>query len=262
MKQRVYEILEVGDEGDRVSRAVDLFILILIELNVFCVVLVTVQPLNELWGIYFEKFEVFSVSVFSIEYLLRVWSCTANPKYAHPILGRLRFMMSPLGLIDLLAILPFFLMTFLDLRFLRAARLFRLFRVLKFTRYSSVMNTFARVIKAKKEELLTILSLMLLLLLFASALIYFVENESQPDSFSSIPAALWWGVATLTTVGYGDIYPVTGLGKLIASTIAIMGIVLFALPAGIMGSAFLEDLQSRKRQLSVCPHCGNDITLT
>ena len=170
-------------------------------------------------------------------------------------------MMSPLGLIDLLAILPFFLMTFLDLRFLRAARLFRLFRVLKFTRYSSVMNTFARVIKAKKEELLTILSLMLLLLLFASALIYFVENESQPDSFSSIPAALWWGVATLTTVGYGDIYPVTGLGKLIASTIAIMGIVLFALPAGIMGSAFLEDLQSRKRQLSVCPHCGNDITL-
>jgi voltage-gated potassium channel len=111
----------------------------------------------------------------------------------------------------------------------------------------------------KREELLVTLFVLLLLLLFASSLIYFAEHDAQPDIFSSIPAAMWWAVATLTTVGYGDVYPVTTVGKLVASVIAVLGIGMFALPTGILGAGFVEELQSRKRRPRTCPHCGKSL---
>ena len=165
-----------------------------------------------------------------------------------------------MGLIDLLAIAPFYVASYMDLRILRALRLFRLFRIAKVTRYSSVLNTFGRVLRAKKEELVIMLSFTVMLLLISSAVMYLVENPAQPEKFSSIPTAMWWGITTLTTVGYGDAYPVTPLGKILGSVIAVMGIGLFALPAGILGSAFMEDLQKRKgHSSSSCPHCGKDL---
>jgi len=256
----VHEILEVTAPGDRASRAFDLFILSLIALNVAALILETVQPIYEKAPKLFKWFETVSVGIFSVEYVLRVWSCTAAPRFASPVRGRLRFAVTPLALIDLFAVLPFYLpFVGVDLRFIRAVRLVRLFRVMKVARYSQAIRTLGRVVSAKKEELLVTLFILCLLLLFASSLLYFAERQAQPEHFTSIPAAMWWGITTLTTVGYGDIYPVTPLGKVIASVIAILGIGMFALPTGILGAGFVEEIQARKRKPKVCPHCGKEI---
>ena len=142
VRRRVFEILEASDRDDKFSRVVDLFILVLIGLNVIAVLLETVKSVYVVWGPYFRAFEVFSIVVFSIEYVLRLWSCTENPRYSRPLLGRLRFVVSLMGLVDFLAIAPFFIAPYVDLRFLRILRMFRLFRLAKVARYSSVLNTF------------------------------------------------------------------------------------------------------------------------
>src|SRR5262249_42092093 len=153
----------------------------------------------------FWDFEVFSVIVFTIEYITRLWVCTLNPKYASPVWGRLRYIFSFMGLVDLLAILPFYIpmVIRMDLRFLRALRLFRLFRVFKVERYWKSLHLLSKVLKEKRAELLMTLFAIFISLIIASSLMYYVENEAQPKVFSSIPAAMWWGVTTLTTVGYG-----------------------------------------------------------
>jgi len=258
---RVHLLLEPS-EGERLGRWVDGAILLLIALNVVALVLETVEPIRQRAPGLFYWFEFLSVLVFSVEYVLRLWSITVDPRYAHPVRGRVRYALTPLLLIDLLAVLPFYL-PFLgvDLRVFRAARLFRIFRVAKLGRYSVALQTFGRVIRSTREQLLTTLMLLLVLLLFSASLLYYAENEVQPEAFSSIPAAMWWGIATLTTVGYGDVYPITGIGRLMAAAVAILGIGMFALPTGILGSAFVEEIQNRDRSGTVtCPHCGKDIT--
>lgn len=260
LKKRVYEILEVAAPGDRASRLFDIFILSLIALNVVALVAETVTPIYEKSPLFFRGFEVVSVLIFTVEYVLRIWSCTASHDYASPVRGRLRFAVTPLALIDLFAVLPFYIPFLgLDLRFIRAVRLFRLFRVAKLGRYSMALRTVGRALSAKKEELLTSVFFLLLLLLLASSLMYFAENKAQPERFSSIPSAMWWGVVTLTTVGYGDVYPVTGVGKALASITAILGIAMFALPTGILGAAFIEETQKSNRGAKLCPHCGKEI---
>ena len=156
-------------------------------------------------------------------------------------------MFTPMAMIDLLAILPFYLAFWVtDLRFIRILRLLRIFRVIKVVRYSKALYTFGVVAKEKKEELVIVAVLGGIAIFMASALMYFVENEAQPNAFASIPHAMWWAVATLTTVGYGDITPITGLGKFLGAIIALVGIGMFALPAGILGSAFVEEFEIRR----------------
>jgi len=261
LKNRLFEILEVASAGDLPSRLFDIFIMTLISLNVIAVMLETVESLSSRYMLFFRIFEIFSVSIFTIEYLLRLWSCTTDNRFKGSIKGRIRFALTPLALVDLFAILPFYLpmlITF-DLRFLRALRLFRLFRLFKMGRYSNAFKMVGNVLREKKEELFITVFSGLILLVVASSLMYFVENEAQPETFSSIPAALWWGVATLTTVGYGDIYPITPIGKLLGGIIALLGIGMFALPAGIITSGFAEEIQRRKEKRRICPHCGKDI---
>ena len=258
LKARVSGILEPGDED---SRYFDPFIMGLIFLNVAAVVLETVDWINLRYAIFFNVFEIFSIAVFTVEYTLRVWSCTANPEFKDPVRGRLRFMVTPLALIDLMAVLPFYLpFVFADLRIMRAMRLFRLFRVLKLARYSDSLKTFVDVLRLKKEGLLLMFFAIMILLVVSSSLMYDVEHEAQPDAFSSIPAAMWWGIVTLATVGYGDVYPVTPWGKFIGSIVVILGIGLFALPTGVLASGFAEVLALRKEDHKnaemVCPHCG------
>ena len=236
----------------------------LIFLNVAAVVLETVDWIYLRYAFFFNAFDIFSVAVFTVEYTLRVWSCTVNPKFQDPVRGRLRFMVTPLALIDLMAVLPFYLpFVFPDLRFMRALRLFRLLRVLKLARYSDSLQTFVDVLRLKKEELLLMLFAIMILLVVSSSLMYDAENEAQPDAFSSIPAAMWWGIVTLATVGYGDIYPVTPWGKFIGSIVVILGIGLFALPTGVLASGFAEVLTRRKEEQKkagmICPHCGRHI---
>jgi voltage-gated potassium channel len=166
-----------------------------------------------------------------------------------------------MALVDLFAILPFYLPFIIpfDLCALRALRLVRLFRLFKMSRYVEALTTLDDVIKAKKEELAVTLAMILILLILASSAMYIAETDAQPDKFPNIPATLWWGVVTLTTIGYGDIYPVTPLGKVIGGLIAFLGIGLFALPAGILAAGFAEEVQKTKRPL-ICPHCGKELS--
>ena len=260
LKQRVHELLEVSTEENPYSRAVDLFILALILLNILALILETVGNVYSRAPGAFDVFETVSLTLFSIEYVLRVWSCTAVKTYAHPLGGRLRFALTPMAIIDLLTVLPLYLpLLGLDMRFIRVVRLMRFFRLAKLFRYSSALRLMGRVAVANKEELLSTFFVLLILLLISSSLMYFAEHEVQPENFSSIPSTMWWGVITLTTVGYGDYYPVTGLGKCIAAIIAILGIGMFALPAGILGAGFVEQLQDKNKPTRHCPHCGGTI---
>lgn len=261
LKARIFGILEPGDED---SKYFDPFIMGLILLNVAAVVLETVDSIYSAYAPLFDAFDVFSVAVFTVEYILRVWSCTINPRFKDPVRGRLQFMVTPLALVDIVAVLPFYLpFIFADLRFMRAMRLFRLFRVLKLARYSESLQTFVDVLRLKKEELLLMLFAIMILLVVSSSLMYEAENAAQPDAFASIPAAMWWGIVTLATVGYGDVYPITPWGKFIGSIVVLLGIGLFALPTGVLASGFAEVLAKRKEEKKMqkfrCPHCGRYI---
>lgn len=260
-KKRIFEILETASGGDSASKFFDIFIIILISLNVIAVILETVKVLSINYLYYFRLFEVLSVAVFSIEYLCRLWSCTINKTLTNPVKGRIKFALTPLAIVDLLAILPFYLPMIIpiDLRFIRALRLMRLFRLFKIGRYSESLKTLGSVLKAKREELFITVFAVLILLVIASSMMYYVEKESQPEVFSSIPSAMWWGVATLTTVGYGDVYPVTAIGKFLGAIIAILGIGIFALPAGILASGLIEVIQKEKSEQRICPHCGKTL---
>ncbi|HYP52092.1 MAG TPA: ion transporter [Pyrinomonadaceae bacterium] len=261
MKRRVFKIIERPTADDLVSRVFAVFVMTLIVFNVLAVVLETVEEISRPLARVFQLFEDFSVVVFTVEYVLRLWSCVSEPKYRHPVRGRLRYALTPLALIDLLAIIPFYL-EFLpvDLRFVRVLRLFRLLRIFKLARYSASLRTLDDVVRSKKEELLVTLFIVAVMLVFAASAMYYAENEAQPDKFSSIPSSMWWGVTTLTTVGYGDVFPVTPVGRLLGAIIAVLGVGLFALPTGILASGFSEELRkNRRRELVVCPHCGRNV---
>lgn len=262
LQRAVWKALEVEPDDRGFERVLNLFLATLIVANVAAVALETVAELRTAWGAAFHAFELFSTVVFSVEYALRLWSCTTQPRYAAPLAGRLRFVLTPMALVDLVAVLPSLVPGgSLDLRFARALRLLRLARALKIARYSQALQTLVSVVRVRRDELGVAAVAGGVLLVCASSGIYFAEHEAQPLQFPSIPAALWWGVVTLTTVGYGDVYPVTVLGKLLASAIAILGIGLFALPAGILAAGFGEEMQRRKRAESpkTCPHCGREI---
>lgn len=258
-KKRVYEILEKAKEGDKASRIFDIFISVLIISNVIAVIFGTVENIQNKIPFFLIRFEIVSVIIFSVEYILRVWTCTEDPKYRHWFLGRVKYIFSYLALVDLFAILPFYLPLIkgLDLRFIRILRIFRIFRLFKLGRYSKALLTVGEVLKERKEELSVTFTIVIVLLILSSSLMFYVEHNSQPDVFPSIPATFWWAVATLTTVGYGDVYPVTILGKILGGVIAILGIGMFALPTGILGAGFVERIKKTKKEKEVkCPNCG------
>ena len=248
---RTAELLDVPSPGDTLSRLVDVFIITLILVNIAAMMLETVEPFGDQWRREFNILERVSVCVFSVEYLLRVWSITDNrwrSEYHHPLWGRLRFMRSPMALIDLFVVLPFWLQVFLplDLRFLRVLRLLR---VLKLTRYSAATNLLFDVVKDKSRVMGAAIFILFLLLVVAATTMYFVENPAQPQAFANIPQSLWWAIVTVTTVGYGDVVPQTPLGKMIGSVLGFIGVAVVALPAGILASGFIDALEQRRDRL-------------
>jgi voltage-gated potassium channel len=260
LQTRLYEILEEAKPGDRLARAVHFFILALIVTNVVAVILESIHPLRDRFHADFLGFEKISIAIFTVEYGLRIWACTVAPRYASPFWGRVKFVLTPLALVDLLAVAPFYVpFVVADFRVVRAIRLFRFVRVLKFGRYSEAFRVLGRVLRDKRQELFATFTVVVTLLIIGSVIIYEAEHIEQPEKFGSIPAAMWWVVATLTTVGYGDIYPITGLGKLLASLIALLGIGMVALPTGIISAGFIEEVQMRKAATTVCPHCGKQV---
>ncbi len=261
LRRRIWQVVEPHTAGDLHSRLFDLIIIALILLNIVAVIIESVASVQARYGEALRLFEIFSVAVFSVEYLLRMWSVTADPRYSRPVAGRLRFAVRPLPLVDLLAILPYYLSLFgVDLRVLRALRIMRLLRIAKLGRYYSAFHIITRVIRHQKESLILTLSVLLILLIISSALMYHAEHGAQPDNFPDIPTTMWWSIVTLTTVGYGDVYPITGAGRLLAAIISVFGIGMVALPAGIIGSGFVEEIQrQREQEEGRCPHCGKVI---
>ena len=260
-KTKLYDILETQGGGPA-GKIIDSFLVVLIVSNGVMVTLHTVQALAVDYTSFFWYFELFSVIVFSIEYVFRIWICTQNPSYRSPVFGRIKYFFSPLSIIDLIAIAPFILPMLIpvDLIFMRMLRLLRLLRLLKLGRYSEAIKTMAALLKSKREEIAVSLTMSIILLLIASRLMYAIENAAQPEAFSSIPAAMWWGAMTMTTVGYGDVYPVTPAGKVLAGIIALLGISLFILPAGIIAAGYAAEIQKKKDERVICSNCGNVIS--
>jgi len=260
IKRDISEIIEISEPGsdfEKISKIFDAFILSLILTNIIAVVLGTVSAVRIKYSDFLYYFEIVSVIIFSIEYILRLVVCTENGKFKQlaqkenifsNLIARLHYIVSPFAVIDILAILPFYLPMFIsfDLRFIRILRLFRILRLLKASRYTRSIKAIGRVIQQKKMELLTTFVMMLMMLLMASSFMFYVENQAQPKIFSSIPATMWWGIATLTTVGYGDVYPITLLGKLLAGLIAVLGIGIVALPSGILASGLIPEFENLK----------------
>ncbi|HEU0186845.1 MAG TPA: ion transporter [Gallionellaceae bacterium] len=256
LKHRLHHILYGQHTNDRWVDAFNIALTALILLNVAAMMLETVEPLYREWLHFFSAFELVSVGLFALEYLIRLWVSDLTPAYQAPF-GRLRYLFSPMALIDLAAILPSLLFIGrLDLRFLRVVRLFRIVRLLHLPHCNSAMHDIWQAARSKRSEFLIAGAIMFTLLIISSSLMYFAEHDAQPVAFSSIPAALWWGIITLTTVGYGDVYPVTIAGKMIAAFFAALGIGFFALPSAILASALIE--QSRRKETR-CPHCGKSL---
>ena len=218
----------------------------LILLNVAAVMLESVESIRQQYSSPLFVFEVFSVVVFTIEYLLRIWTVVDNDETDKPAWKvRLSYMCSPMAIIDLIAILPFYLGLFIDLD-LRFLRILRLVRVAKLGRYSSAMQMLFQVFQQEYKILVAALFLLLVLMVIASSGIYLIEHDVQPDEFGSIPQAMWWAMATLTTVGYGDVTPITPMGKFFGGTITVISMAMVALPAGILASSFSELLRKKR----------------
>lgn len=249
LRARVHEILEAGKPGDRLSQFADMGLIALISLNAFAVILESVPEYHRAYRDAFFAFEVFSVAVFTVEYVCRVWSSPEHPavKYAHPVWGRLRYMLTPMALLDLIVIAPFYLVFFVsvDLRILRVLRLLRVFRL---TRYAPSMTLLLQVLRTEARNIGAALFVLLLLMVMAASVVFLAEHRAQPEAFGSIPAALWWAVVTMTTIGYGDVVPVTFLGRLFGAVIGIVSLGMVALPAGLLASGFSGAL--RRRRLS------------
>jgi voltage-gated potassium channel len=261
-KGKVHTLLHPELGHTKWDKFINIFIIVLILLNVIAVMLETVPAIHEPNKRFFHIFDVVSVTIFTVEYVLRVWSSNHEPKFKHSIRGRLRYMLTPGALIDLLAIAPFYFYSVvtIDLRILRVLRLLRFLRLFRLTSYMKATQLVINVFKSTKNQLLLALVLALFLITISSCLVYFAEHMAQPDKFSSIPATIWWSVVTLTTVGYGDMFPITMAGKIFTSVILLAGVALFALPAGIITAGFLEEIRKSKNHKTFsCPHCGMPI---
>ncbi|WKV11463.1 ion transporter [Marivirga harenae] len=261
LKNRLYNLLNENDKNTKASKSFNTFIITLILLNTFAIILESFAEIRNNYGVYFSYFEIFSVIIFSLEYIGRLYTSSIKYHSDNIFKSVIRYIISPLAIIDLLAILPAYLpfLIVIDLRFLRMIRVLRIARLFKINRYSKSLNLISEVLKEKKIDLGITIFVTFIVLIIASALMYSIESRVQPDKFQNIVSTFWWAIATLTTVGYGDVYPITGLGKFISGIIALLGIGLVALPTGIISSAFIEKINVRKGNDRKCPTCGQSI---
>ncbi len=252
-RQHVYAILEEGQTEGTAGLLVEIVLITLIVSNVVMVILETVPSIHAAYAAWFSGFETFTVYTFALEYILRVWSSVEDPRIgtAHPVSGRMRFALRPLTIIDFLAFAPYFITLVtggvLDLR---ALRILRLLRLLKITRYSQAMPAMLGVLYAERRALLGSFILLLCTVCISAEIMHLAEGSVQPKVFGTLPGAMYWAITTLSTVGYGDAVPVTMLGKLIAGFTMIAGLVLFAMPIGIIATGFVNGLHRREFNIS------------
>ncbi|MDP3396213.1 MAG: ion transporter [Methanoregula sp.] len=248
IKNRVNTILNTYPNEERTARFVRYFLAIFILANTIAVVISTMPDLPHSFRA--QLFAIISVclTIFAIEYILRLWSCTNNPTFTGRVIDRLRYATSIYMIIDLISIIPIvFPFAFpKDYSMLHIFRLLSIFKLVRYTRHSDALQLMNRVFFKKREIISFLVIFLVFEILFSSTVMYLVENAAQPDKFSSIPAAMWWAAMTVTTVGYGDIVPITPLGKTIASMVTIGGVLLLALPSAILAAGFMEERQKEQ----------------
>lgn len=246
LKTRIFNIIQIGDKSNRISRAFDIFITVVIFSNIVVTFLQTFSELSFLSG-FFHVIEAATLCIFCIEYILRIWTADLLYPSRSRLRSRLCFLISFDGIIDFLTILPFFFLSgFVIFRMLRVARIFHLFRLN--SRYDS-FNVITTVLYEKRNQIISSVFIVVILMLASSLCMYSVEHDAQPDVFRNAFSGIWWSMSTLLTVGYGDIYPITTLGKVMAICIAYLGVGAVAIPTGIISAGFVEQYQ-RKSGLS------------
>ena len=246
LRHRVHVILEAGRSSGRAGLAFEVFLIALIVANAVAVSLDSVSALGAAYGRFFQYFEDVSVAIFTLEYVLRVWAAPEDPRYSEKPWGdRLRYVMQPYMLIDFIAIAPAYVALFVPFADLRILRLFRLFRLLKIARYSPAVSTLIHVLSLERRALFGTLLLLVCIMCLCAEGMYIIEGRVQPQMFGNLPSCMYWAIITLTTVGYGDTYPVTVAGRMLAGVTAVMGLGLFALPVGIIASAFVSEIHRR-----------------
>ncbi len=263
VKKDIHILMHPELGNSKWDKIINGFIITLIILNLVAVMVETVHPYYENHKVFFDTFDLISVIIFTIEYVLRVWSCTHDPRYKGSIKGRLKYMFTPGALIDLIAFAPWYLHRMLgfDLRVLRILRLLRFFRLFRLTAYTKSAQLIFNVFRSRIRELMLSFLLTIFLIVIASCVVYFAEHNVEETKFTSIPATLWWAVVTLTTTGYGEMIPATTIGKILSGVIMLTGVAFFALPAGIITAGFLDEMRViRKGKTYKCPHCDGDIT--
>ena len=247
MRRTVFRLMDTATDDDTASRIVDISLIVLIAASVLAVILESIPAVEHAFSAELYWFEVFTIAVFSVEYVLRVWSCVEEQiaSGGGPLKRRLRFMLSFHAIVDLVAILPFYLLAFglfgnVDMRFLRSVWLLR---VLKLTRYFATLNMLIIAVRENGRALAASFLILVTIMLLAASGMYYFERVSQPVDFGSIPAAMWWAFATLTTVGYGDVTPITVGGKIFGALITVVGIGMVALPTSILASGYSHQLK-------------------
>ncbi len=249
IQTRVFQILEKAEDNDHHSNYCDMFMGILIVANLIAIVLESVPYFFQRYETQFYVFEAFSVAIFTIEYVLRLWSFSAKCQVSSketPMKSRLRYIFSFLGIIDLISILPFYLQAFIPGLDLLILRVLRLFRIAKLSYYNTAVQDLMSAIYYERRSFGAAFYLLFVAILLSSSIMYLVENQAQPDNFSSIPHSMYWSLITITTVGYGDVVPVTIAGKAIAVMTAIVGVSVFAIMTGIIASAFHNQIEKRR----------------
>ena len=252
IKKCVHTILDNPEKEDKRTELVHILIAVAILVNAFAIILYTVQDIASLYSGILNLIINSSLLLFALEYILRIWSCTDTKNPLRMVTDRLKYAMSFYLIIDLLSIIPIFIPFILpnQITLIRLLRLVSIFKLGRFTKYSKSLEQLKRVFKRKSEIFVIMLFFLVFILLFSSVIMYVVEYSAQPDKFSSIPASLWWAIMTVTTVGYGDIIPVTPLGKIIASFVTLTGVLILALPSAILATGFIEERQNQRVQAS------------
>ena len=291
IKDKTYDVFSTDANSKKEFKLInvidDYFISGLIIVNIIAIILESFDSLYTEYHTLFTVFDWFAAIVFTIEYLVRIWIADRlyfdmyKKRYGDKFEGlyagkspwywRRKYILSPMGLTDFVAIAPFYLPLFvaLDPHSLKIVQLIRLVRLFKLAHYFSSLTMVLNVIRGKKDELLTTIFASTVMILLSASIMYHIEHDIQPDKFPNIFASFWWAVATLTTIGYGDVFPVTGMGQFLAAITALFGIGLVAIPTGIVSMGFMEEIQKKKTEkekeeqkddpYNYCPHCGKKL---
>lgn len=257
-KSGIFKVIDDHKSRKPLNRLFHSILFALILISSLLLIIESVKPFYQQYKPVFFAMEMFTMVFFTMEYLLRVYTCTELSAFKHPLNGRLRYIFTPLMIIDILSIIPFYLILFSShYSGFYLFSVFRVLRLLKAIRYVNAFKVIGQVFYIKREQLLVSFIFILFVFVFASSIIYLAERDAQPEKFKDIPAAMWYTIVTITTVGYGDIYPITSIGKITGGLISAMGLILFAIPTSILTSGFLKvnDSSAAKR----CPHCGKEI---